>query len=168
MTELDQIWSQMLDKAAAKARNSGNGEVTAYLTLKAANDTIRTVGVDWLMNSVIEIAGESNRRFSSLAIEREEPYRFASGSSNLVGVVIRIRHGVRCLNVEAGWTRTPSDGVMRGGALAFARLSHFGMPKAGAELMLISDASRSFWRVAETSANVDSNELRRHFEILTT
>ncbi len=41
MTELDQIWSQMLDHAAVRAQESGNREVADYLRLKATNDAIR-------------------------------------------------------------------------------------------------------------------------------
>ncbi len=168
MTELDQMWSQMLDHAAARAQESGNRDVASYLRLKATNDAIRTVGVGWLFDTVIEIAAEKDRQNIRLSIEREDPHRFEYGSSRLVGAAIRFRQGVRCLTVEAGWTRTPSDGIMRGGALAFARVSHFGMPKAGAELMLVTEADRPFWRFSDPLIRVGSDELRRHFEILTT
>lgn len=168
MTELDQIWSQMLDDAAARAKESGNRDVASYLRLKATNDAIRTVGVGWLFDTVSEIAAEKDRQNIRLSIERENPHRFEHGSSRLVGAVIRFRQGVRCLTVEAGWTRTPSDGIMRGGALAFARVSHFGMPKAGAELMLVTEGDRPFWRFSDPLIRLGSEELRRHFEILTT
>ena len=168
MTELDQIWSQMLDQAAARARDSGSHEVAAYLKLKATNDAIRAVGVGWLFETVIEIAAEITRPNPKFSIEREDPHRFEHGSSKLVGMVLHVRHGLRCLTVEAGWTRTPSDGIMRGGALAFAHVSHFGMPKSGAELMLVADTEKPRWCLVETREPLDSNHLRRHFEILTT
>lgn len=168
MTELDQIWSQMLAQATVKAHESGNRDLAAYLQLKASNDAIRTTGVGWLFDTVIEIAAQINRRNSALAIERVDPHRFDHGSSRLVGAVVNIRQGVRCLTVEAGWTRTPSDGIMRGGALAFAHLSHFGMPKLGAELMLIADKPTPRWSIAGKHEAINSGELRRHFDILTT
>ncbi len=168
MTELDQIWSQMLDHAAVRAQESGNREIAEYLRLKATNDAIRTVGVGWLFDTVIEIAAERDRQNIRLSVEREDPHRFDHGSSRLVGAAIRIRQGVRCLTVEAGWTRTPADGIMRGGALAFARVSHFGMPRSGVELMLVTSSDSPFWKLSDTHLRVDSLELRRHFDILTT
>lgn len=168
MTELDQMWSQMLDHASVRAQQSGNREVAEYLRLKATNDAIRTVGVGWLFDTVIEIATERDRQNTRLLIEREDPHRFDNGSSNLVGTAIRIRQGVRCLTVEAGWTRTPGDGIMRRGALAFARVSHFGMPRSGVELMLVTSPELPFWQNSDTLIRVDSGELRRHFDILTT
>lgn len=158
----------MLAQATVKAHESGNRDLAAYLQLKASNDAIRTTGVGWLFDTVIEIAAQINRRNSALAIERVDPHRFDHGSSRLVGAVVNIRQGVRCLTVEAGWTRTPSDGIMRGGALAFAHLSHFGMPKLGAELMLIADKPTPRWSIAGKHEAINSGELRRHFDILTT
>lgn len=168
MVELDEIWSQMLASAAQSATEAGRSDVADFLRLKASNDAIRSTGVKWLFDTVIEIAANANRSHTSLTIERDDPHNFAHGNSNLVGTRVLVRHGVRCLSVEAGWTRTPSDGIMRGGALAFARVSHFGMPKMTTELKLVADDPTPKWRNAETAEDVDSIELRRHLEILTT
>ena len=158
----------MLAQATVKARESGSRDVAAYLQLKSTNDAIRTTGVGWLFDTVIEIAAEINHRNSPLTIERTDSHRFEHGTSKLVGTAVHIRQGVRCLTVEAGWTRTPSDGIMRGGALAFARLSHFGMPKSGAELILMAGKPTPLWSVVGTLHAINSSELRRHFEIMTT
>ena len=168
MTELDEIWSQMLASAAASASEAGRGDVVDFLRLKASNDAIRAAGVGWLFDTVIEIAATANRSHISLSIERDDPHNFAHGNSNLVGTRVLVRHGVRCLSIEAGWTRTPSDGIMRGGALAFARVSHFGMPKMTTELKLVAEEPVPKWRNAETSGEIDSAELLRHLDILTT
>lgn len=168
MTELDEIWSQMLGDAALKAAETGRSDVADFLRLKASNDAIRAAGVRWLFDTVIEIAATANRSRVSLTIERDDPHNFAHGNSNLVGTRVNVRHGVRCLTVEAGWTRTPGDGIMRGGALAFARVSHFGMPKMTTELKLIAEEPTPKWRNAETSDQIDSFELMRHLDILTT
>ena len=56
-------------------------------------------------------------------MENENPHNFRLRGANLVGSLLRVRQGVRCLTVEAGWTRTPNDGFMRGGALAIARIT---------------------------------------------
>ena len=165
MTELDHVWSEMLSKAAAKAVTSGQLDIADYLRLKAANDAIRTIGVGWLLETIVEIAGHGVRRNATLIIEREEPHNFSHGNSNIVGSLINIRHGVRCLTVEAGWTRTPRDGIMRGGALAFARITHFGFPKIGAELRLVRTEALPHW-IDEKDIAFDSSTLRRHFDVL--
>ncbi len=165
MTELDHVWSQMLDKAAAKALDSGHRDIADYLRLKAANDEIRTIGVGWLLDTFVEIAGHAVRKHAAITIERHEPHNFAYGNSNMVGSLIHVRHGVRCLTIEAGWTRTPRDGIMRNGALAFARITHFGLPKLDADLRMVRGETLPEW-LDETDTAVDSHELRRHFDVL--
>ena len=165
MTELDQVWSEMLDKATAKALQSGRSDIAEYLRLKAANDTIRRIGVEWLVNTILELAADAHRGHPALIVEREEPHNFADGNSNMVGSLLRISHGVRCLTVEAGWTRTPSDGIMRAQALAFARFTHFGLPENRVELRLLQSDTSPNW-IASTGEVVDSGVLRRHFDVL--
>lgn len=164
MLELDHVWSKMLDEAAVKASNAGRQDIVDYLRLKATNDAIRQVGVSWLFDTMIMNASDTLRDRRSITIERVEPHNFARGNSNMVGSLLEIRQGVRCLSVEAGWARTPSDGIMLNGALAFARISHFGMPKLAAEIRLIHGDSLPQW-VAEDESIVQSSEISRHFEI---
>ena len=137
MNELDEVWTRMVDNALEKARNNGQGDVAEYLTLRQTNDKIRQASVEWLFDSMLEIASFANRDNASITIENESPHQFSFNNANLVGSCVRFRQGVRCLTVEAGWTRTPNDGFMRGGALACARISHFGVSKTHAELLLI-------------------------------
>jgi hypothetical protein len=168
MAELDEVWNQMLGDAAAKARIQGRHDVAEYLSLKAANDAIRATGVKWLFDTFLEIAGEANRRNPSITIERIEPYNFSHHGANLVGSQLRLLLGVRCLTLEAGWTRTPSDGFMRGGSLAVARIRHFGIPKANTELMLIKGDKAPLWSDAARSADkegITTEDLMRHFTI---
>ena len=165
MTELDQVWSQMLGEAAAKAIASGQRDIADYLRLKAANDAVRTAGVSWLIDTVVEMAGHVARDHNTISIEREDPHNFAHGNSNMVGTILTVRYGVRCLTVEAGWTRTPSDGIMRNGALAFARLTHFGLPKLSAELRLIHGEALPKW-IDKSEAVIDVDALKRHLNIL--
>ena len=116
MNELDEIWAQKLAEAAENARVSGRHDVADYLALKAANDTIRRTAVGWLFDTAVQIAAEANRNLSGIAIEREDPYNFSLRGANIVGSMLRVRQGVRCMTIEAGWTRTPADGFMCGGA----------------------------------------------------
>jgi len=165
MTELDSLWSEMLVEAAAKAIDSGQPDIADYLRLKAANDAIRSIAVGWLVDTLLEIAGKAVRDHAAMIIEREEPHNFAHGNSNLVGSLLRIRYGVRCLTVETGWTRTPRDGIMKNGALAMARITHFGLPEKGTELRLVHSETLPNW-LDKTGNTVDSSELRRHMDTL--
>ena len=147
MNELDEMWSQKLSEAIENAKASGRHDVADYLSLKATNDAVRQTGVKWLFDAVIETAAEANRGSGSISIETTEVHNFAHRSANIVGSMVRLHYGVRCLTVEAGWTRTPSDGFMRGGALAFGRLVHKGMPKANAEIALTLAEETPVWKV---------------------
>lgn len=165
MTELDQVWSQMLDEAAVSARGSGRHHVADYLRLKATNDAIRERGVGWLFDTLIEISSAEMRNRPNITIERESPHSFAVGASRMAGYLLRVRQGVRCLTLEAGWARSPSDGIMRNGALAFARITHFGIPKAGAEFRLVHVDTLPQW-LGYDNVVIGTAELRRHMNIL--
>lgn len=168
MNELEHVWPQMLEQAIAEARDDGRHDVADYLHLKASNDRIRAAAVKWLFDSMIEIAADANCDAHGVTIEREEPHNFASGNSNMVGSRLLLRHGVRMLTIQAGWARTPKDGIMRRGSLVYARITHFGMPKAGLELFLIRRGDIPNWfstAVDDSLKAFDSEELRRHFRL---
>ena len=169
MNELDEVWLQMMDKAITNAHATGRSEVAEYLALKATNDSIRSTGCKWLFDSLLELSEEVNRNGIRLEIESENPHRFAVGHSTMVGSLVKFRHGVRCLTVEAGWTRTPNDGFMRGGALACARILHFGMSKFNAELLLIgSQTTTPKWFAVDEDGKrklFNANDLREHFTV---
>ena len=172
MNELDEVWGEMMTRAIAEARASGREDVAEYLTLKATNDFIRTTSIKWLFDSLLEIAAQHNRAFSPVQIETENPHQFAFNRANMVGSRLSLRQGVRCLSLEAGWTRTPADGFMRNNALAAARLSHFGMSKANQDLILLK-AEEDFpqWFSVDAANGrrevFDSRGLHRHFQIFT-
>jgi hypothetical protein len=168
MSELDQLWSQMLDEAMAAARDSGRHDVADYLDLKARNDALRNAGVRWLFESLIGIAGEATPQLAAITIDREEPHNFPHRGANIAGSLLIFRLGVRCLTVEAGWTRTPADGFMRGGALAVAKISHFGIAKMNAELHLKPAESGPGWVAYYPDGALipaDESFLRRQFSI---
>lgn len=166
MTELDAVWFKMLADSSDSAIAAGREDVAEYLRLRATNDAIRRAGVEWLYSTLIEIAGPAMRDHRNLTIDRHEPHNFRWGNSNMVGSRLEIRLGVRCLTAEAGWARTPSDGIMRSGALAFARLLHFGFPGATEEYRLFHEASLPTWLSNEDLA-IRSADLERHFRLLT-
>ncbi|MEP6944320.1 MAG: hypothetical protein ABJA02_00265 [Acidobacteriota bacterium] len=147
MTELDQFWSAMIKQATEKAVDSGRHDIVQYLHLRAVNDAIRSEGVKWLFDSIIEIASSANRNNAAIEIETREPHSFTRGNSNMVGSLVNLRQGVRCLTVEAGWTRTPADGIMRGAMLAAARISHFGISRSNADLSLAYSGELPIWHI---------------------
>ena len=127
-------------------------------------DLIRQTSVDWLFGSFIELAAEANRKNSAISIEREDPHEFSFQNARMAGSIIRISLGVRRITVEAGWTRLPAHGFMRSGALAAARISHFGMPKAGADLMLVRDGEVPVWNCLD-GLPFDSQKIAEHFAV---
>lgn len=168
MNELDEVWSEMLASAIASAEASGRRDVADYLALKASNDAIRQASVKWLFDSAIELASEASRRNPTITMENESPHNFRFAGANIAGSLLRVRQGVRCLTVEAGWTRTPTDGFMRGGALAFARITHFGMPKSNTRLMLTRFENAPQWFAMPDEDNrvsFGSEDLIEHFRI---
>lgn len=164
MTELDAVWFKMLADNADTAAVNGREDVAAYLTLRATHDAIRQAGVEWLYATLIDIAAPAMRDHR-LTIDRHEPHNFRWGNSNMVGSRLEMRLGVRCLTAEAGWARTPTDGIMRKGALAFARLLHFGFPAATEEFRLFYDASLPRW-LSDVNVPIQTDDLKRHFALL--
>lgn len=152
MSELDEFWSEQLSAATQNARAAGRADVADYLSLKAENDAVRSAEIERLFENMIAAAMSGEHRSKQIAIEREAPHNFRHRNANLVGSFLNLRYGVRCMTVEAGWTRTPTDGFMRLGALVFARITHFGMPKANMELALITDSNRSQWQIVRDEA----------------
>lgn len=169
MNELEEAWSKQLASAIDDAKKAGRHDIADFLTLKAENDSIRMGGVKWLFETFVTLAAEANREFSSISMERTDPHNFPHRGANIVGTMLRIRCGVRCLTFEAGWTRTPSDGFLRGGALAFAKITHFGMPREGAELNLVVSGNEAVWKTNQEEGKrqiVDAEYVRRHLQLL--
>ncbi len=76
------------------------------------------------------------------------------------GGQIKLSQGVRTLAVEAGFPRQPADGFIRGGGLAAARVAHFGLAKANAELLLVragNETDAPIWFA------IDKDNLRQQF-----
>lgn len=168
MNELEEVWTQMMNQAIADARDSGRHDVAEYLTLKATNDFVRAASVKWLFDSMNEIAAQS--RLAGIKIENENPHRFPFNKAHMVGSRLSLRQGVRCLSIEAGWTRTPADGFMRGGALAAGKITHFGMAAATEEIILLKNDDFPQWFSIdrqERKTIFDSNNLQKHFRIFT-
>ncbi len=155
------MWTELLREARERAANTERGDVVEYLQLREVNDAARNLGIEWLLATFLEVAAEANRRGLSLATEKAAPHSFAVGAATMQGEKIRISFGVRALTVEAGFPRTPADGFVRGGGLAAARITHFGMAKANADLLLVRANSNS--KDAPVWLTVDDKNLRQQF-----
>ncbi len=164
MSELDNTWSEIIVEATDLAETSGRQALADYLRLRASNDLLRRTGVEWLFRTMIDIAGPTMSQRPSLLVDRYEPHNFVWHSSNMVGYKLEFRLGVRCLTMEAGWARNPSDGIMRRGALAFARISHFGISKATGEYRLFHGDPVPQW-LDDNELAVSSEHLERHFSL---
>lgn len=168
MNELDEVWAQKLNQAIADAQTAGRTDIADYLNLKAANDLLRQTSVKWLFDSLTEIVAFANRSNIAITIENENPHQFEFAKANMVGSLIRLRLGVRCLTLQAGWTRTPADGFMRGGALAAANITHFGMAKQNEDIILLRDEDFPNWFAIKDDGKrtiFNSIHLQKHFEI---
>jgi hypothetical protein len=162
----DEEYERRLTEARGRAGVSGRGDVLEYLNLKAANDSLRARGVEWLLDAFANVAGELNRAGAGISLARTEAHRFRAGHSTMVGARLVLRRGLRALTIEAGWPRAPRDGVVRGGGLASALVGHFGNRRAGEELLLLptGEADARWFVLEQTGARAELLEerLRRH------
>ena len=178
MDEFDAELERRLREAHRQARTQGRNDVGDYILLRATNDKLRADGVTWLVETFVGLAAEANRAGAGLSLERSSSsndssggaHRFQVGNSTMVGTRLVLRAGVRALTVEAGWPRTPGDGIVRGGGLGYARVSHFGDRAAGEEFLLVQgEAGAPTWFVLETSGartELAADRLQRHVERL--
>jgi len=168
MDALKETWTEDLNFAIEHAKAKGRFEIADYLTLKASNDRIRKESIKWLFDIVLEIVFAFNKHGAKIKISQKEKHSFKHQRSNLTGSNLKLQQGVRCLDFEAGWTQTSRDGIIKGGALAAVKISHFGFSKQNEELVLLRFEDKPQWFVIDNethriSFNVRS--LRRHFEV---
>jgi hypothetical protein len=171
MSELDAEWELRVAEAAARAGAAGRTDVADYLALRAANDLARAVGVAWLIDAFTAVADEAMLRGVDLRLAPDDEHSFRVAHSTMVGRRLTLSAGpVRAMTVEAGWPRTPRDGVVRGGGIARARVSHFGDRGADEELLLVkSDEGAPRWIVLDASGgreSFDEARARRHLDKL--
>ena len=158
MEELDDAWAQMLAAAGERAALAGREDVAEYLRLKATNDAIRRTGVKWLLDAFVTAAFEHDQH---LDVVREEGHSFAHGTSTMAGTRLTMRYGVRCLDVEAGWARVPSHGIMREAAFARANVLHFGRSRENESLKLVQGTDLPEWLLLSGSKFL-LEDARRH------
>ncbi len=167
MSELDEAWAAALSEAERRARLAGRKDIADYLSLRNSNDLLRKAGVDWLLAEFTTLAGNANRTGSGIQISKQQGYRFRTGNSTMVGHLLTFTNGVRTLYVEAGWPRTPRDGVVRGGGLACAGIRHLGIRAANEELLLTrSNSGAPAWKSSGSRSVFHEADMLRHLKIL--
>lgn len=168
MGELDEAWAAALSEAEERARLAGRKDVVEYLSLRNSNDLIRKAGVEWLITGFTNLAGDANRAGASIEISKNNDHRFPTGTSTMVGRLLTLKSGVRTLSIEAGWPRTPRDGIVRGGGLACANIRHLGLKNASDELLLSKSSSGvPTWKsILRQRPFIRESDLRRHISIL--
>src|SRR5215216_1544787 len=168
MSELDEAWAAALSEAERRAKLAGRKDVAEYLSLKNSNDLLRKAGVDWLLAEFTSLAAEANRAGASIQSAKQDGHRFREGSSTMVGHLLTFTNGVRTLYVEAGWPRTPHDGVVHGGGLARANIRHLGIKAANEELLLVkSNTGAPAWKsLSRKHAFLHQSDMRRHLALL--
>ena len=168
MNLTEEVWQEKFDKAVFDARQSGRDSIAEYISLKSSNDAIRTESVKWLFETVSDIALVFNDHGARIKSEQIDNHRFYHEKAHLTGSRLKLQQGIRCLTLEAGWTRNPGDGFMRGGALVFARISHFGFPKATEELVLLRYENQPQWFSVDGEfhrVSFSARSLKRHFQV---
>ncbi len=170
MSELDEAWALALAEAERRARLSGRADVAQYLALRNSNDLMRRTGIEWLIQTVLLLAGEANRAGASIQVASEDQHRFQVGNATMVGRLLSLTFGLRVLSVEAGWPRTPRDGFIRGGGLACGNLKHRGIKSASEQLQLVRSPTGAPRWVAETKDSkhiaLDERRLKSHLDKL--
>ena len=169
MSELDEAWALALAEAESRARMAGHVDLAAYLSLRTANDLLRSTGIQWLMSTCERLAGDMNRHGAGIQISRDDKHRFRDGNATMVGRLLTLSSGVRQLLIEAGWPRVPRDGVVRGGGLARANIRHFGIKDANESLLLVTSKGVPRW-ISLDSPGADQgifeSQLQRHIKTL--
>jgi len=169
MNELNEVWEQLIAEAAKNPQAVADEGFAEFIAVKTANDAIRETSVRWLLETMRQAAEHANLKGVGIIIEASDAHRFSTDKMQLGGKMLRFRQGVRCMTVEAGWTRTPNDGFMRGNALAVARITHFGIAKANAELHLLKYEDRPQWFTVTNiglRVSFEIQDLVKHFQIL--
>jgi hypothetical protein len=169
MNDFEALLAAQLAGAIENARASGRDDIADYLALKAANDSIRQRETDDLFKAFIGIALSAENVARSVKVERESPHSFEHANANIKGSLLRMARGLRCLTVDAGWTRAPADGFMRFGAMAVARIRHYGIPEKNAGLVLKPHADAYSWFEVRNDAVSQQpfrpEDVRRHLDI---
>ncbi|MGH9899512.1 MAG: hypothetical protein ACRD63_11820 [Pyrinomonadaceae bacterium] len=159
MNDNDSQWQDLMSETERRARAGGSGDAFDYFNLRAINDELRAAGIEWLITTGLTFSGKANRHGAYLTTEKIDQHRFRFGNSSMLGVRFTINFNGEFLTIEAGWPRTPKDGIVRGGGLACGLVTNSRNRKEQITLLLVrqSDGSTRWHEVAQTESRVELN-----------
>jgi len=167
MTTSEQFWSRLLDEEIARGNVSAEGVFQEYLSVRGANNNIRNEAAEWLFGSFVKFTQRLVSDGFQISVERNEESQFAFHWATLSGPSIVVSNGLRKLSCEVGSIKAPGHGIIKGGGIAIARLSHFGIPEKDQILRLIAGEETARWVVdGSRTRELDAYDLVRHFKIL--
>lgn len=169
MTMSEEFWMTLLDEEIARGSVSAEGVFQDYLSVRGANNDIRVRATDWLFGSFAELSERLSSQGLELPLERSDDIRFTFLGATLLGSAIAFSNGVRRLSCEVGSIKAPGHGIIKGGGIAIARISHFGIPEKEQTLRLVVGEESARWVVDSDCMRLfDAYDLVRHFRVLTT
>jgi hypothetical protein len=167
MTTSEHFWSKLLDDEIARGNVSAEGVFQDYLSVRGANNEIRNDAAEWLFESFVAFSNRLSSDGFQISVERNTDTRFAFHWATLSGSSIIVSNGLRKLSCEVGSIKAPGDGIIKGGGIAIARLSHFGIPEKDQILRLLVGEEKARWVVdGNRPRDFDAYDLVRHFKIL--
>ncbi|MBC7795521.1 MAG: hypothetical protein H7Z37_01460 [Pyrinomonadaceae bacterium] len=160
MQELDEMWQNVLREAREQSETNANSDVADYIKLREINDLARNTSINWLFDAFSLVVAEFNRRGFSVSTEKTDSHKFSVNAATMRGSRLELKFGVRAVTIEAGFPQVPGDGFIRGNGLACAKISHFGMSNANANLLLVKASDN---RDAPVWYSIDKDNLRQPF-----
>lgn len=168
MTMSEEFWMTLLDEEIARGSVSAEGVFQDYLSVRGVNNDLRVRATDWLFGSFTELSERLANQGLELHLERNDDVRFAFLGATLIGSAVAFSNGVRRLSCEVGSIKAPGHGIIKGGGIAIARISHFGIPEKEQILRLVVGEENAKWVVDSDRLRLfDAYDLVRHFRVLT-
>lgn len=166
MDEFEQKWLEMLEKAKERAQREENLTLLEYFELKSANEKLRLEASKALLEMFFYAARSKSLEGFNLKFNTKSGHQFEMRQARLTGFCLDISFGIRKLTIEIGWTRTPKDGFMRQGALAYSRISHFGRPEHNKELLLLNRNEPRWFFANDLQKLFEESDAVKHLNIL--
>lgn len=165
MNSFEEKWLEMINSAKLIAAEQGNETLRDFFELKAANEKIRMDASKTLLEYFFRAIRIKIEEGFKLDVETHGGYKFQMRHALLTGFRVDVLFGLRRLSIEIGWTRLPKDGFMRGGALAYCRITHFGRPEHNSELLLLNSQNPK-WFTEKSNSPFDITDAMIHLDRL--
>jgi len=167
MTTSDDFWLKLLDQEIERGTVSAEGVFQDYLSVRGANNSIRKHAAEWVFSSFLKFSEKLTSNGFQIVMEEKTESQFVFEGATLTGPSMVFTSGVRNLSCEVGSIKAPGHGIIKGGGIAIARLSHFGIPERNQILRLIVGEETGRWVVdGGPPRQFDAYDIVGHFKIL--